>query len=87
MSTNSFFHGIGTTSKSTLMQREHTKEQRSTMESLNFLEGGVAFAIISFFLGLVADKLSPAKALLVLQPLAPISLYIPWRMFKKENSQ
>ena len=87
MSSNSLFHGSGRTSKSTLMQKEYTKEQRSTMEALNSLGGSVVFAIISFFLGFVADKLSPAKALLALQPFAVISLYILWRVFKKENNK
>ena len=85
MSSNSLFFGSGTTSKSALMQKEYTNEQRSTMASLNSLGGSMAFAIISFLLGLTADFLSPAKALLALQPLAVISLYILWRVFKKEN--
>lgn len=87
MSSNSLFFGSGTTSKSALMQREYTKEQRSTMESLNSLGGSVVFAIISLLLGLTADLLNPAKALLALQPLAIISLYILWRIFKRENNK
>jgi MFS family permease len=85
LSSNSLFFGSGTTSKSTLMQREYTKEQRSTMESLNSLGGSIAFAIISFLLGLTADLLNPAKALLALQPLALISLIILWQIFRKEK--
>ena len=87
MSSNSLFFGSGTTSRSTLMQKEYTKEQRSTMESLNSLGGSIAFAIISFLLGLTADLLNPAKALLTLQFLAIISLYILWRIFKKDNKK
>jgi len=85
MSSNSLFFGSGTTSKSTLMQKEYTKEQRSTMESLNSLGRSIAFAIISFLLGLTADLLNPAKALLALQPLALISLIILWQIFRKEK--
>ncbi|MBU0975026.1 MFS transporter [Patescibacteria group bacterium] len=86
MSSNSLFFGAGTTSRSTLMQKEYTKEQRSTMESLNSLGGSIAFALLSFLLGLMADLLSPAKALLILQPLGFVSLIILWKILKKENN-
>lgn len=86
LSSNSLFFGSGTTSSSTLMQKEYTKKQRSTMESLNSLGGSITFAIISFLLGLAADLLTPAKALLALQPLALISLLILWQIFRKEKN-
>lgn len=86
LSSNSLFFGSGTTSMSTLKQKEYTKEQRSTMESLNSLGGSIAFAIISFLLGLTADLLTPAKAMLALQPLALISLLILWQIFRKEKN-
>lgn len=85
LSSNSLFFGSGTTSSSTLLQKEYSKEQRSTMESLNSLGESVAFAMISFLLGLVADLLTPAKAMLALQPLALVSLIILWHMFRKEK--
>lgn len=87
LSSNSLFFGTGTTASSTLMQKEYSKEQRSTMESLNSLGGSIAFAIISFFLGLTADLFTPAKALLVLQSLALISLIILWNIFRKEKKE
>lgn len=80
---NSLFHGSGTTARSTLMQKEYTSEQRSTMESLNSLGGSLFFAIVSLGLGLVADSLSPSKALLLLQILSAISLYLLWQIFKE----
>lgn len=86
LSSNSLFFGSGTTSMSALKQKEYTKEQRSTMESLNSLGGSIAFAIISFLLGLTADLLTPAKAMLALQPLALISLLILWQIFRKEKN-
>ncbi len=86
LSSNSLFFGSSNTASSTLKQKEYTKEQRSTMESLNSLGGSIAFAIISFLLGLMADLLTPAKAMLMLQPLALISLLILWRIFGKERN-
>jgi MFS family permease len=85
LASNSLFHGSGSTSKSSLMQKEYTNKQRSTMESLNSLGGSLFFAIVSFVLGLTADALSPSKALLLLQSLAVVSLYILWTLFKKEK--
>ena len=85
LSSNSLFFGSGTTSRSTLMQKEYTEEQRSTMESLNSLGGSISFAIISLLLGTLADLLNPAKALLFLQPLAFISLLILWLLFRNEK--
>lgn len=85
LASNSLFHGSGSTSKSSLMQKEYTNEQRSTMESLNSLGGSLFFAIVSFALGLTADTLSPSKALLLLQILAIVSLYILWTLFRKDG--
>ncbi|MBU1084924.1 MAG: MFS transporter [Candidatus Beckwithbacteria bacterium] len=83
MATSSVFFGTSTVASSTLKQFEYTQEQRSTMDSLNSLFGSIAFAIVSFCLGLVADLLTPAKALLSLQVLAVISLSILWGLFRK----
>jgi predicted MFS family arabinose efflux permease len=82
---NSLFFGSGSTSKSTLMQEEYTNKQRSTMESLNSLGGSLFYAVVSFCLGFIADSLSPSKALLVLQLLSALSLYVLWRLFKRES--
>lgn len=83
MATTSVFFGTSTVVSNTLKQYEYTQEQRSTMSSLDSLLGSVAFAIVSFSLGLAADLLTPAKALLSLQVLAIISLSILWSLFRK----
>lgn len=67
MATSSPFYGIGSTAKSTLFQKEFTNEQRATMGSLNSFAGSLFFTLISFFVGLLADKFNPREALLILQ--------------------
>lgn len=85
LASNSVFYGAGCVSKSTLLQKEYTPGERATMDSLNSLLGNVLFAIISFSLGLVADILTPAKALLYIQIFAIVALFILWRLFLKEK--
>lgn len=85
LASNSVFFGTGTVSMSSLIQQEYTDEQRSTMGSLNSLFGSIGFALVSFGLGLFADKVGPAKALLSLQGLAGISFYLVWRMFSNKS--
>ena len=67
MSSTSIFHGITSVAKSTLLQKEFTNEQRATMGSLNSFAGSIFFGIVAFVLGSVADSLSPARALFLLQ--------------------
>lgn len=86
LSSNSSFFGTGTVAMSQLLQSEYTSKQRSTMGSLNSLFGSFAFALVAFTLGLFADVLGPAKALLPLQLLAIISLTLVWRLFHQTNS-
>lgn len=74
LASNSIFFGTGTVAESELLQREYTDKQRSTMGSLNSLFGSIAFAIVATSLGVFADQLGPAKAMLLLQVLAAISL-------------
>lgn len=82
MSSSSIFYGTNTVAMSELLQKEYTDRQRSTMGSLNSLFGSVGFAILAICLGLVADHLGPAKALLSLQILAAIALYLLWKIFR-----
>jgi len=85
MSSNSVFFGTGSVAMGSLLQKEYSNEQRSTMRSLNSLIGSIAFAVVSFGLGLFADKMGPAKALLWLQVLSGVSLYLLWRLFPKKS--
>lgn len=85
MSSNSVFFGTGTVAMGSLLQKEYSNEKRSTMGSLNSFVGSIAFAVVAFGLGLFADKLGPAKALLSLQIFAGISLVLLWKLFKKKQ--
>ena len=47
-----------------LLQREFTDEQRATMGSLNSFGGSIVFALFSFLLGALADRIGVTPALL-----------------------
>jgi len=82
MSSTSMFFGVGTVAKNSLLQKEFTNEQRATMGSLNSFVGSIVFGILAVILGLLADKLSPAKAILILQIFQIINLWFWWKLFK-----
>lgn len=85
MSTTSLHHGISNVAKSSLMQKEFSDHQRATMGSLNAFGGSVFFAITAFGLGLVADQLSPVQALILLEILMLINVYVYWKLFKSPS--
>lgn len=85
LASSSFFFGTGAVGISNLLQKEYTDKQRSTMGSLNSLFGSVAFAVVAYGLGLFADQVGPAKALLSLQLLAVVSLFLIWKLFRKKR--
>lgn len=82
MSSTSLFYGVTTVVRSTLMQKEFKNEQRATMGSLNSFAGSIFFGLVAFSLGFVADKLTPARALLFLQLFQLSNLFIYWKLFK-----
>ncbi len=86
MSSNSFTFGATTTASQALKHKEYTNEERSTMSSLNSLLGSITFAVVAYLLGLVADYLSPAKGIMLLQVLAFISLLITLKLYRKEKN-
>ncbi|QQR63596.1 hypothetical protein IPH70_03745 [Candidatus Roizmanbacteria bacterium] len=53
--------------KESLLQKEYQQEQRATMGSLNSFAGSFYSRVVAFCLGLIADALNPAKALLIMQ--------------------
>lgn len=85
MTTTSLHHGISTTAKNSLMQKEFTAAQRATMSSLNSLLGSLFFAGVFFGIGLIADRFTPAQALIIMELLMMINVFIYWKLFK--NSQ
>ncbi|MEN9328180.1 MAG: hypothetical protein RI947_988 [Candidatus Parcubacteria bacterium] len=86
MASTSVFFGITTVTKSTLLQKEFTNEQRATMGSLNSFAGSIFFGLVAFMLGFVADKLTPARAILLLQAFQLVNIGIYWKLFKHHNN-
>jgi len=86
MSSTSIFFGITSVAKNSLLQKEFTSEQRATMGSLNSFAGSIMFGIIAFILGLVADLLSPARAILIFQILQITNIFLYFKLFKHHNT-
>ena len=86
MSTTSLFFGVGNTAENSLMQREFNSKQRATMGSLISLFSKLFFALFSLLLGLVADQLGPAKALIFAQTLLISNIFIYHHVFKNHSS-
>ncbi len=61
----SFTWGVNRVAIGSLLQREFTDEQRATMGSLNSFAGSITFAVFSFLLGAVADRIGVVPALVV----------------------
>lgn len=86
MSSTSMFYGVTSVTKSSLMQKEFTNQQRATMGSLDSFAGSIFFGILAFALGFLADKMSPAKAILILQVFQLGNLFIYWKLFKHHTT-
>lgn len=82
LSSTSLFYGVSEVTKSKLMQKEFTDEQRATLWSINSFMGNLAFGIFAVILGIFADKFGPTKALLFAYILSLPTLLIYWTLFK-----
>jgi MFS family permease len=67
MSSNKFLWATGQVAENSLLQKEFTDHQRSTMGSLVSFVESISFAILAFVLGYVGDLYGPVIALLALQ--------------------
>lgn len=85
MSLTSLHFGIATTVKGSLMQREFTNHQRATMGSLNSFAGSLFFGLVYFLVGLLADKLNPREALIILELFLLINIYLYWKLLKSRS--
>jgi MFS family permease len=85
MTTSSIFFGTSSVSKSSLLQKEFTHEQRATMGSLNSFASSIGFGVVSVLLGLVADRIGPAKTLLTTTLLGIPVIFIYLKLFKDEK--
>jgi len=61
----SLLYGICITAQQTLLHNEFTDAQRATMGSLNSFLGSIAFAVVGYVMGLIADISSSSTALLI----------------------
>lgn len=86
MGTTAFFYGVAEVGNTTLLQKEFTNEQRATLASLNSLFGSLFYGIFSPFLGLIADRYSPAKALIMVQCLMFFVLYLQFKLKKMSKN-
>ena len=85
MATTSIFYGSGSVAKDSLLQKEFTPHQRATIASLNSLAESLLFALFAFVLGLIGDRIGPAKALILAQFISLIAMYLYWRVFQHEK--
>ncbi|MFH1967555.1 MAG: MFS transporter [Patescibacteria group bacterium] len=87
MSSTSIFHGATEVANSKLMQKEFTNAQRATLGSVNSFLGSLAFGIFAIFLGILADKFGPAKALLFAFIISLPTLLINWTLFRENKNE
>ena len=87
MATTSVFFGANNVAQSKLMQNEFSDEQRATLGSVNSFLGNLVFGIFAIFLGLFADKLGPATALLIIYIVGLPTLFINWVLFKNNRNE
>lgn len=82
MASNSIFFGVNTVAKQSLIQHEFSDEQRATMGSLNSFAGSIAFAVFSFLLGGLADRIGIVPALVCALVLSMVPTVMYWRVLK-----
>lgn len=82
MALNSIFFGVNTVARAGLMQREFTDEQRATMGSLTSFGGSLVFAVFSFLLGALADRIGVIPALVSAAVLSLIPMAMYWRVLR-----
>jgi hypothetical protein len=78
MSLDACFYGVNTVAKQNLIQQEFTDEQRATMGSLNSFAGSLVFAVFSFLLGAMADRIGIIPALIAAVVLSVVPTMMYW---------
>lgn len=79
MGLSSLTYGAGDVARKHVSQQEFGPGERATMASLIALSQNIAFAVVSFALGLFADAAGPVRALIV----AHIVLLVPVWFYKR----
>jgi len=85
MSSTSLLYGVTVVAKKTLLQREFTDKQRATMSSLNSLFGSLFYGVSALGIGLIADKIGPAKSFLLLQFISLPVIWLYLKIFKEDR--
>jgi MFS family permease len=85
MALNSIFFGVNSVATGGLIQREFSDEQRATMGSLNSFAGSIVFAVFSFLLGALADRIGPILALVVATLLSIVPMALYWRVLREQK--
>ncbi|MBI2196167.1 MFS transporter [Candidatus Daviesbacteria bacterium] len=86
MSATSLAYGSSEVAKNSLLQKEFSDEQRATLGSINSLAGSILFGVVSFSLGLFADKIGPLRALIIINILLAIPILLLWKLFHHERN-
>lgn len=86
LATTSIPYGTGSVASDTLMQKEFTDAERSTMASLNTFLGNLFYGVFAFGVGLFADKIGVRNTLILTQICALPSLYFLWRLHHRSKS-
>lgn len=79
MTTTSLTYGVGSVTERDLLQKEYTSDQRATLGSLTSFFGSLLFAFVALVLGFIADKTTPATALII----SNIFMLIPLLLYQK----
>lgn len=80
------FYALYTTAERTVQQENFTDQQRSTMGSIISFGGQIAMGLASLGLGLIADTMTPAAALIVVLVFRSVivnSIY--WKLYKRHR--
>jgi MFS family permease len=65
IATASVTYGPSTVAQSSILQKEFTDTQRATMSSINSFVGNCFYALVSVFIGFIADNYGPTRAMLL----------------------
>jgi MFS family permease len=80
-----FFYAASTTADSALQQKFFSDEQRSTLGSIISVASAVVNAGMALVVGMIADRIGPAGALIVLSVASLPHILIYARLFRTEK--
>lgn len=87
MSSTSLVFGAGTVAMNSLLQKEFTQGERATMSSLNAFVGSIVFGITSIVLGVLADRFDARTALIIINVILLIPLFLYRKIFVDEQTR